>query len=96
MAVADFRYLFTLVNIGAAGRQSNGGVFANSQIGQRLKSNQLNLPSSKRISDERPEMPYDLVGDEAFPLLPNLLRPFPGKTLDVEKRYTIIDCQGPD
>ncbi|KAJ8917036.1 hypothetical protein NQ315_012955 [Exocentrus adspersus] len=86
LAVADSQYVFTLVDVGASGRQSDGGIFSKSQIGQKLKENLLNLPPPRRISSERPELPYVFVGDEAFPLLTNLLRPFPGKTLDIEKR----------
>ncbi|XP_032687796.1 protein ANTAGONIST OF LIKE HETEROCHROMATIN PROTEIN 1-like [Odontomachus brunneus] len=45
MAVADYRYKFTLVDIGAYGGNSDGGIFADSEIGERLRNNNLNLPN---------------------------------------------------
>jgi len=37
----------------------------------------MNLPKAKSIFDGGPSLPYCLVGDEAFPLKPYLLRPYP-------------------
>lgn len=49
---------------------------------------QVNLPEPKQlpadINGER--MPHVIVADEAFPLKPFLLRPFPGKQLNTENR----------
>lgn len=45
MAVADHRYKFTLVDIGAYGGNSDGGIFADSEIGKSLRNNDLNLPN---------------------------------------------------
>ena len=36
--------------------------------------------------DDGRATPYVLVGDEAFPLRPYLMRPFPGSTLNDERR----------
>ncbi|KAJ8938018.1 hypothetical protein NQ314_011630 [Rhamnusium bicolor] len=65
------------MDIGATGRQSDGGIFACSEIGKRLNSAQLNIPPFLRITEDRPQMPHVLVGDEAFPLVINLLQPYP-------------------
>ena len=44
---------------------------------------QINLPAPVCLPHETGNpMPFVLVGDEAFPLKPNLLRPYPGKQLD--------------
>lgn len=45
----------------------------------------MNLPASTPISFEGPNLPYFLVGDEAFPLTKYMLRPYPGKTLTPER-----------
>ena len=69
MAVVNSDYEFTIVDIGEAGRQSDGGVFANGQIGYAMNNNLLNLPTARKISQESSkEFPYVFVGDEAFPL----------------------------
>lgn len=47
---------------------------------------EINLPASVPISVEGPNVPYFLVGDEAFPLTNYMLRPYPGKTLTPERK----------
>ncbi|KAL1437656.1 hypothetical protein MTO96_048737 [Rhipicephalus appendiculatus] len=44
MAVADSGYLFRLIDVGAPGRISDGGVFKRSPIGRRLDAGQLQVP----------------------------------------------------
>lgn len=77
MAVADANYRFIAVDIGAPGRRSDGGVFNDSRIGQRLKSGDLNIPQPDSLEENGPKLPYVLVGDEAFALSSNLMRPYP-------------------
>lgn len=79
MAVVNHQYEFIMVDIGAQGRQSDGGVFRNSVIGRRIMEKSLNIPPMTEISEGRPLMPFVVVGDEAFPLMENLMRPYPGK-----------------
>lgn len=86
MAVVDSRYLFTLVDIGAQGRQSDGGIFRTSVIGTKLEQNLLNIPAPTTISEGRPPVPHVFVGDEAFPLLEYLMRPYSSRNgLNMEK-----------
>lgn len=79
MAMCDANYNFTLVDIGAPGRCSDGGVFSNSNIGKGFVGNDLNFPPPKEIDSNNGPIPYYAVGDEAFPLLENLMRPYPGR-----------------
>lgn len=41
MAICDHDYKFIVCDIGAAGRQSDGGVFRNSDIGKKFYSKVL-------------------------------------------------------
>lgn len=80
LAMCDANYIFTFVDIGAYGRRSDGGIFKDSLLGQKLEGNKMNIPDSTPISDGRAMLlPYCIVGDEAFPLKTYLLRPYPGK-----------------
>ena len=64
------------MDIGAYGRQSDGSVFANSLFGRMLKA-QLPIPPPEPLEGSvSPNLPYVFVGDEAFPLLQNLMRPY--------------------
>ena len=68
MAVADARYKFIAIDVGAYGRSSDGGVFANSNIGRGLISGKLNLPQDRVLDNAQHlgALPYAFVGDEAF------------------------------
>jgi len=44
LASCDARYQFNMVDIGAAGSQSDGGILQSSEFGIRLVHNALNLP----------------------------------------------------
>lgn len=77
LAVSNANYCFTLVDIGAEGRQSDGGVFANSTFGQRFETDEMNLPQPSVIEPNDPPLPYVLVADEAFALNRYMMRPYP-------------------
>ncbi|KAB0804103.1 hypothetical protein PPYR_01073 [Photinus pyralis] len=77
-AVCDAKYNFIYVDIGSYGAQSDGGVFRKSSLGQKLLSGQLNLPIGCPLPNDPNNctVPTFFIGDEAFPLLTNLLRPY--------------------
>lgn len=79
LAICDANYMFTFVDIGAYGRRSDGGVFSECEIGIRLENGKMNLPPAAPICELGVKLPYCIVGDEAFPLKPYLMRPYPGK-----------------
>ncbi|XP_011686423.1 PREDICTED: putative nuclease HARBI1 [Wasmannia auropunctata] len=78
MAICDSDYKFILVDIGATGRQSDGGVWGRSAMGQAFAEGQIDIPLSEEVT-EGPVLPYVLVGDETFQLTNYMMRPFPGK-----------------
>jgi len=43
--MCDANYNFTLVDIGAAGRCSDGGIFSNFEMGNGFINNYLNFPA---------------------------------------------------
>ncbi|XP_048512529.1 protein ALP1-like [Athalia rosae] len=87
LACSDAHYRFTLVDIGAEGRQSDGGVFRNSEMGGTFEGDRFQLPSSRAVSSDGPILPYVLVADEAFPLTEYMMRPYPrSRALDRRKK----------
>lgn len=84
LAACDSYYRFTYVDIGDYGRQSDGGVFSRSSMGQGLIDDALNLP--RRAPLLGVSTPYYFVGDDAFPLKENLMKPYPGRSLTHERR----------
>jgi len=57
---------------------SQSAVFRNS-LGIKLNSNPLNLPTPNSLPWFPHKMPY--VGDNAFPLKQNLMKPYPDRNL---------------
>ena len=84
-----------MVDVGGAGRQSDGGVLSNSLFGRALENGSLRLPDNRSLPGRVPcsSLPYVFVGDEAFPLKQNVMRPYPGRNLPQAQAtvYTIID-----
>ncbi|KAH7955245.1 hypothetical protein HPB51_028155 [Rhipicephalus microplus] len=78
MAVVDSQYLFRLVNAGAPGRFSDGGILQDSPIGERLHEGELSLPRAAMLPRSGRVCPHVFVGDEAFQLRPDFMRPPPG------------------
>ncbi|KAK7791020.1 hypothetical protein R5R35_003009 [Gryllus longicercus] len=82
LAVCDTDYCFTLVDIG----KKNSDVFEESSISNLISSNSLNLPPPCPLPNtSSPNLPFLMVGDEAFPLSRNVMRPYGGKNLKGEK-----------
>ena len=86
MALVDANYKFIYVDVGAAGRAGDAGVFADSTLKQALTSNSLDLPSSSTISGISSKIEYHIVGDDAFPLTMRIMKPYPHRNLVKEKR----------
>jgi hypothetical protein len=68
------------------GTQEDGGVLSNSAFGKALLQSKLPFPADSALpGTTQPALPYVIVGDEAFPLRTNMLRPFPRKNLPESK-----------
>lgn len=89
MALVDANYNFIAVNVGAFGKDSDGGILSKSKLGQAILNNKLNIPASKTFPGTNVSAPCVILGDEAFPLKNNLLRPYPSQQTiaDVKKRH---------
>lgn len=86
LAVVDAHFNVIAVNVEVYGKGSDGGVFANSNLGKALYRGLLNIPANSTISNTDTQVPYVIVADKAFSLKPYLLRPYPGAKLDDRKR----------
>ncbi|XP_037518586.1 uncharacterized protein LOC119395668 [Rhipicephalus sanguineus] len=86
MAVVDSACEYVLVDVGAEGRQSDGGIFKNSKFGKALTDGNLNIPSLGVLPGTRTAVPYAFVEDEAFQRRRDIMRPFPEKHPEDERR----------
>lgn len=74
MAIVDHDYCFRYINVGANGRNSDGGIFRNCSIYQKLENNNI-LPDGGFF-----------VGDDAFPLKTYLLKPYSHRCLTYDEK----------
>ncbi|XP_050515105.1 uncharacterized protein LOC126890290 [Diabrotica virgifera virgifera] len=76
--VANANYEVLYMNFGCQGRISDGGVYENTQFKRMLSECKFNLPNNEKLPGRAMAVPYVFLGDDAFPLSPNLMKPYPG------------------
>lgn len=87
LGVCDANYNFIYVDIGAYGKSSDSSVFKDTSLYNELINESLNVPEATKISESNPySFPYVFVGDEAFGLHTNLMRPYGGNNLSHTKK----------
>lgn len=87
LGIADAKYKFTYVNIGAYGSSSDGGILTNSELGRLLQSGNINFPPESSLLQGEPAIPYFLVGDEAFGLREWCMVPYAGRFLQEDLQH---------
>lgn len=90
MAMVDSQYRFLYIDVGSEGKASDGGIWARTTVQQMLNDpeNPLRLPGPSRIRGMDDDLPYYMVGDDAFPLKYNLLKPYPQLNLNLRQRIS--------
>lgn len=83
MALVGPNYEFIYVDVGKNGRMSDGGVLEYTEFYRKLKLGELKFPENNETVHN---LNFVVLGDEAFGLEPNFLKPFAQRELDYEKR----------
>lgn len=97
LAIVDANYKFTVVDVGAYGKESDNGIFQRSTMGKKIAANQLNFPPPKCLPDTNVVLPHFLVGDEAFALSSYMMKPYSRKVARLEREKQIYNyriCRG--
>lgn len=93
MATVDADYKFITIDIGAMGRFSDGNVFASSGLGKKMIKHTILLPNPEQIPTIAEPLPYVFVGDEAFPLSENLMRPYPRRQVTGNYQHQVFNAR---
>lgn len=77
MALVDANYKFIYTDVGCNGRISDGGVFTNCTLSMALSEGTLNIPPPQPLPGRIKNVPHVIIADDAFPLKPYLMKPYP-------------------
>lgn len=86
MALVDAHHRFLYVDVGANGAVSDGGLFQETDLRESLEQNTIGLPPQEPLPGGTADIPYYIVGDDAFPLKEWLMKPYPKRSLTREQR----------
>lgn len=85
-AVVNANYEFLYVNTGTNGSVADSSVLNSTRFYQKMTNNDLNLPLPSELPGTNTVVPYVFLGDSAFALNKNLMKPFPFKNISYEQR----------
>ncbi|KAG8227315.1 hypothetical protein J437_LFUL006756 [Ladona fulva] len=74
LAFVDANYRFVMVDIGSYGREGDSGIIDKSNIGKLIKDEEFYPPP--KLMDENIVLPHVIVGDDAFKLSKQLMKPY--------------------
>ena len=86
MIAAGGDYEVLWADVGTNGKVSDGAVLKNSNFGRKILDDDLNLPRPQPLPRRTLPVPYVFIGDEAFALSPNIMKPYPKPSLDTLTR----------
>nr|CAH7754653.1 unnamed protein product [Callosobruchus chinensis] len=75
LAVCDANYSFTYIDVGAYGKSSDSAIFKDND-----------LPEANSLIENNDNIPHVIVGDEAFGLHDNVMRPYGGHHLSYQQK----------
>ena len=86
MIVAGGNYEVVWADVGVNGKMSGGAVLKRSSLGHKLENNELDLPPPKPLPSRSQNVPCVFIGDDAFALQHNFMKPYAKKDLDLFTR----------
>jgi len=86
MAVVNSNYEFIMADADTNGRISDGGVLGKTAFGKALGDKLLQIPEPGTLPNSRKKLPFVFVGDEAFALTENFMKPYGQAGLTAEQR----------
>jgi len=97
LAVVDADYKFLWVDIGSRGASSDAQIYNNSELKECMDDNSIGFPDAEELpNDVGDKVPYFLVGDDAFALRENMMKPFSRRGLNMDERifnYRLSRCR---
>lgn len=79
MACVDANLKFISIDVGGKGAEGDASIFNRIKMGRMIRNDEhvLNLPLDSPVGQDL--LPQYFIGDDAFPLLPRMMKPFKPK-----------------
>ena len=84
LAVVDANYKFIYVDVGSYGADSDAGIFRH--CAHALEQDKAGLPPDEPLPDSQTDVPYFLVGDDAFAIRSWMLKPYSKREMTAAER----------
>lgn len=85
-AIVNAKYEFIYVHSGTNGRVSDGGIWRQTSIYNRLVAGELGIPNPVQLPGTNDFVPFVFIGDEAFPLMEHLMKPYPQSNITHDQK----------
>ena len=97
-ALVDADYRFMYVDVGAEGKASDSSLWKDSRFAKDVNdpNNPMHIPSARHFPGYKGRLPFYFIGDDAFQLALNLMKPFPSSDLTMAQRifnYRLSRCR---
>ena len=76
MALVDAEYRFRWVDIGTGGSCSDAQIFNLGELRGKIEDGSIGFPEAEPKDPGGPDLPYFLIGDDAFALKTWLMKPY--------------------
>ncbi|XP_034039477.1 uncharacterized protein LOC117522184 [Thalassophryne amazonica] len=86
LALVDANYKFRYVDVGAYGADSDVGAFRDCGLYHALDQDKAGLPTSEPLPGDDTDVPYFLVGNDAFSLRSWMMKPYSKRHLTAAER----------
>ena len=82
LALVDADYRFLYVDVGSSGREGDAGIFDKSDLKNIMDNKTAGFPKAEILQGTSQPCEYHIIGDDAFPLRKDLMKPFPHRNLE--------------
>ncbi|GFV81026.1 protein ALP1-like [Trichonephila clavipes] len=79
LALVDANLKILYVDVGTNGRVSDGGVWGKSKLWQAITNGDVNIPEAAALPGSASKLPFVIVADDAFPLMPKYYETLSGQ-----------------
>ena len=81
----DGDYKFLWVDVGAAGSTSDVQIFRHTNLRHKIEEGSIGFPDSESLAIGGQKVNFFLLGDNAFPLMLWLMRPYSSHSMDLKE-----------